>query len=89
MADDLPDRQVIKESLAWRAKYRTKEQNPLQNLRCGEIVPHPSNRGEEATSTFEATGNITAQRLQERVDVLGAKFKVSVVTGPFRILQGR
>ena len=51
MADDLPDRQIIKESLAWRAKYRTKEQNPLQNLRCGQIVSHPSNRGGEPIST--------------------------------------
>ena len=51
MADDLPDRQVLKEILAWRAKYRTKEQSPFQNLRCGQIVPHPSNRGGEPIST--------------------------------------
>ena len=31
---------------------------------------------------FKATGNIKAKRLQEHVDILGAKFKVSVVTGP-------
>ena len=31
---------------------------------------------------FKATGNIKAKRLQEHADRLGAKFKISVVTGP-------
>ena len=31
---------------------------------------------------FKAAGNIKGKRLQEHVDILGAKFKVSVVTGP-------
>ena len=31
---------------------------------------------------FKATGNIKAKRLQEHADSLGAKFKISVVTGP-------
>ena len=31
---------------------------------------------------FKATGNIKSKRLQEHVDILGAKFKISVVTGP-------
>ena len=36
--------------------------------------------GFEAMS--RATGNIKAKRLQEHVDILGANFKISVVTGP-------
>ena len=31
---------------------------------------------------FKANGNIKARRLQEHVETLGAKFKISVVTGP-------
>ena len=37
---------------------------------------------------FEANGNIKAKRLQEHDDVLGAKFKVSVVTEPSGSFRG-
>ena len=33
-------------------------------------------------ATFKASGNIKAKKLQDHVDILGAKFKISVVTGP-------
>ena len=37
---------------------------------------------------FKAEGNIIAKRLQEHVDILGAKFKVSVVTEPSGSFRG-
>ena len=43
----MPDRQIIKESLALRAKYRTKRQAPRQIVKCFQIAPHPKNRGGE------------------------------------------
>ena len=51
MTDDVPDQKVIKQSLAWRAKYGTKVQAPRQNLFCWQIVPHNSNRGREPIRT--------------------------------------
>ena len=47
MTDEGPDRKVIKECLAFRAKYVTKRQAPRQNLHCWQILPHPKNRGGE------------------------------------------
>ena len=47
MPDCVPDTQIIKKALAYRAKYRTKRQEPKQNLMCWQLVPHPSNRGGE------------------------------------------
>ena len=61
MNDDVPDRKVIKASLAWRAKYRTRRQAPRQNLKCCQLVPHPKNRGGEpirATRTRTLTIDI-------------------------------
>ena len=51
MTDDVPHRKVIKESIALRAKYKTKRQAPRQNLMCSQIVPHPKNRGGEPIRT--------------------------------------
>ena len=47
MADGVPDTKIIKQSLSLqlRAKYQTKRQAPRPTLMCGQIVPHPSNRG--------------------------------------------
>ena len=47
MTDEVPDRKLIKESLAYRAKYKTKRQAPRQNLTCAQMCPHPQNRGGE------------------------------------------
>ena len=54
MTDEVRDRKVINESLALRAKYKTKRQAPRQNLKCSEIVPHPMNRGGEAIRATRA-----------------------------------
>ena len=42
------DTKIIKQSLQYRAKYKSRRQASMQNLMCGQIVPHPSNRGGEA-----------------------------------------
>ena len=47
MAAGMPDTKIIKLALHYRAKFQTKRQEPKQNLKCWQIVPHPSNRGGE------------------------------------------
>ena len=44
----MPDTKIIKQSLQYRAKYKSKRQPSKQTFLCGQIVPHPSNRGGEA-----------------------------------------
>ena len=51
MKSAVPDTKIIKESLQLRAKYTTKKQASKQNLRCVQVVPHPSNRGGEVIRT--------------------------------------
>ena len=44
MAGEVPDNKLIKQSLAFRAKYKTKREGlagGLQNLYAWQIVPHP------------------------------------------------
>ena len=40
----VPDTEIIKASLQYRAKYKSKRQPDRQNLLCWQVVPHPSNR---------------------------------------------
>ena len=56
MTDGVPDTKTIKLSLQYRAKYKSKQQAAKQNLRCCQIVPHPSNRGGEVISTTRTKG---------------------------------
>ena len=48
MSEVVPDTKIIKQSLAYRSKYKSRRQASMQNLVCGQIVPHPSNRGGDA-----------------------------------------
>ena len=43
----MPDTKIIKQSLQYRAKYKTKRQPSRQTLMCWQLDPHPSNRGGE------------------------------------------
>ena len=52
MSGDTPDSKVIKQSLAFRAKYKSKRNPPRMVLQCGQIVPHPKNRGGEPVRTL-------------------------------------
>ena len=52
MSDEAPDTKVIKASLAYRAKYKSKRQAPRLNLHAWQIVPHPKNRGGEPIRTL-------------------------------------
>ena len=59
----MPDTNVIKQYLQYRAKYKSKRQPCRQTLLCGQVVPHPSLRGGEAIGTArtkELAGNILA-----------------------------
>ena len=50
MAGEVPDTKLIKQSLAFRAKYRTKREGlagGMRNLYAWQIVPHPQNMGGE------------------------------------------
>ena len=61
MSDVVPDTRVIKLSLFYRAKYKTKRQAPRQNLRCCQVAPHPKNRGGDVIRTVRTkvlTGDI-------------------------------
>ena len=49
--DGVPDTKIIKASLQYRAKYKSKRQPDRQNLLCWEVVPHPSNRCGEVVRT--------------------------------------
>ena len=51
MTGEGPDMKVIKASLAYRAKYKSKRQNPRLTLYAWQIVPHPKNRGGEPIRT--------------------------------------
>ena len=62
MSGEGPDSKVIKASLAWRAKYKSKRNPPRMVLQCGQIVPHPKNRGGEPIRTSRTktlAGDIT------------------------------
>ena len=56
MTDDMPDTKIIKASLQYRAKYKSKRQAVKQNLMCWQIVPHPSNRGGDVIRTARTKG---------------------------------
>ena len=56
MTDDVPDTKIIKASLQYRAKYRSKRQAAKQNLMCGQIVPHLSNPGGDVIRTARTKG---------------------------------
>ena len=56
MTDAPPDTQIIKQAIAFRAKYATKRQASMQRLCCDQIVPHPSNRGGEAVRSTRTKG---------------------------------
>ena len=49
--DGVPDTKIIKASLQYRAKYKSKRQPDRQNLLCWQVVPHPSNRCGEVIRT--------------------------------------
>ena len=51
MTEGVADSKIIKASLCYRAKYKTKRQAVKQNLMCWQLVPHPSNRGGEPRRT--------------------------------------
>ena len=51
MTDGVPDTKIIKASLQYRAKYKSKRQPDRQNLLCWQVVPHPSNRCGEVIRT--------------------------------------
>ena len=51
MSGEGPDSKVIKQSLAYRAKYKSKRNPPRMVLHCWQIVPHPKNRGGEPIRT--------------------------------------
>ena len=51
MMDGVPDTKIIKASLQYRAKYKSKRQPDRQNLLCWQVVPHPSNRCGEVIRT--------------------------------------
>ena len=48
---DVPDTDIIKASLQYRAKYKSKRQPDRQNLLCWQVVPHPSNRRGQVIGT--------------------------------------
>ena len=48
---DVPDTEIIKASLQYRAKYKSKRQPDRQNLLCWQVVPHPSTRCGEVVRT--------------------------------------
>ena len=57
-----------------RWSFRIVTDSNEERINSGQLpVPEPM---------FKKNGNIKAQRLQEHVDILGADFEVSVVTGP-------
>ena len=49
--DGVPDTKIIKASLQYRAKYKSKRQPDRQKLLCLQLVPYPSNRGGEVIRT--------------------------------------
>ena len=51
MTGECPNSKVIKQSLAYRAKYISKRNLPRMVLKCWQIVPHPKNRGGEPIRT--------------------------------------
>ena len=51
MSGEGPDSKVIKASLAYRGKYKSKRNPPRMVLQCGQIVPHPKARGGEPIRT--------------------------------------
>ena len=62
MSGEGPDSKVIKQSLAYRAKYKSKRNPPRMVLKCWQIVPHPKNRGGEPIRTSRTktlAGDIT------------------------------
>ena len=52
MSDEGPNSKVIKASLAYRAKYKSKRHRPKMVLQSWQIVPHPKNRGGEPIRTL-------------------------------------
>ena len=52
MSGEGPDSKVIKASLAYRAKYKSKRHRPKMVLQSWQIVPHPKNRGGEPIRTL-------------------------------------
>ena len=52
----MPDTKIIKESLQYRAKYKSKRQAAKQNLMCGQIVPHLLNPGGDVIRTARTKG---------------------------------
>ena len=49
--DGVPDTTIIKASLQYRAKYKSKRQPDRQNLLCWQVVLHPSTRCGEVVGT--------------------------------------
>ena len=53
MSGEGPDSKVIKQSLAYRAKYKSKRHRPKMVLQSWQIVPHPKNRCGEPIRTLK------------------------------------
>ena len=53
MSGEGPDSKVIKASLAYRAKYKSKRHRPKMVLQSWQIVPHPKNRCGEPIRTLK------------------------------------
>ena len=62
----MPDTKIIKPSLFYRTKYKTKRQATRQTLLCGQIAPHLSNRGGEAIRSLRTKCLVA--------DILGAGY---------------
>ena len=83
-----PDTNIIKMALQFRAKYQTKRQEPKQNLKCWQVVPHPSNRGGEvirSTRTRILAGDVVEagyDPIEAVVDSVAVEIDVDASRGP-------
>ena len=68
------DRDIIRQALAYRSKYRTKRQPPRQVLSCLQVVPHPSNMGPEIRRS-ETTKRLAAKTCHEGYNPIEAELE--------------